>query len=121
MKKLIQLIALLFASAAFAETPVNTKCPVSGKDVDKAQTTTYKKEIKFCCENCKAKFDKDPDAMAEKIAKYDSASDKCIVSGKAADAAQKSTYERTVASCCEKCKAKVDAKPDDYIAKAVKK
>ena len=41
--------------------PVNDKCPVSGKDVDPAQTAVYKgKVIAFCCEKCKATFETDP-------------------------------------------------------------
>ena len=42
--------------------PVNTKCPVSGKDIDARVTTQYDgKTVAFCCKNCVATFKKDPD------------------------------------------------------------
>jgi YHS domain-containing protein/uncharacterized membrane protein len=41
--------------------PINTKCPVSGKDVDMAKTSTHDgKVLAFCCDDCKAKFEHDP-------------------------------------------------------------
>ncbi|MBL9131251.1 MAG: hypothetical protein JNG86_08635, partial [Verrucomicrobiaceae bacterium] len=50
-------IALLsFASAGLAAD----KCPISGKPADPSITSKGKdgKTVSFCCEKCKAKFDK---------------------------------------------------------------
>lgn len=48
---------------------INTKCPVSGKDVNEAQFVVYKeKKVAFCCGNCKANFEKEPEKFAGKIA-----------------------------------------------------
>jgi YHS domain-containing protein len=44
------------------KTPVNKKCPLTQEDVDKKVTVDYKgKTIGFCCEDCIAKFNKDPE------------------------------------------------------------
>lgn len=49
------------AVAAAAGKPINEKCCYTGKPVDPAQTSIYKGlVVGFCCEKCKAKFDKDP-------------------------------------------------------------
>jgi YHS domain-containing protein len=122
MKKILSLMAsMAFTCVAMADDPVNTKCPYSAKDIDKAVTSDYKKEVSFCCEKCKGKFDKDPDSFIEKVASYDTKSGKCIFTGKAVNTAQKSTYTKVVAFCCDKCKPKFDKEPDKVIAKAVKK
>lgn len=48
--------------------PVNGKCPVSGADVDASITSDHGgKLVAFCCGKCKAKFDEDPAAFADKI------------------------------------------------------
>ena len=48
--------------------PVNTKCPVSGKDVDPTKTSLQDgKVLAFCCSDCKAKFDKDPTPFLAKL------------------------------------------------------
>ncbi|MEX0741724.1 MAG: hypothetical protein WD079_02935, partial [Phycisphaeraceae bacterium] len=48
---------------------VNTKCPMSGRALDPAQTVTYKgRTIGFCCGDCKGNFEADP---AEHIAKVE--------------------------------------------------
>lgn len=40
--------------------PINARCPISDKDVDPKQTSVYEgKVVAFCCEKCKASFDKD--------------------------------------------------------------
>jgi YHS domain-containing protein len=49
-------------------SPVNTKCPVSGKDVESGFTATFEtKTVGFCCDKCQAKFEKEPKAYADKI------------------------------------------------------
>jgi YHS domain-containing protein len=49
-------------------TPVNTKCPVSGEDVDLSHTIVYKgKTIAFCCPDCEKAFNKDPEKYVAKM------------------------------------------------------
>jgi uncharacterized membrane protein len=44
-----------------AQTPVNTNCPVSGKPIDPGRTVLCEgRLIAFCCDDCRAKFAKDP-------------------------------------------------------------
>jgi YHS domain-containing protein len=51
-----------------AAVPVNTKCPVSGKDVDSTKTSVFEgKLVAFCCGDCKASFDKDPKPFLAKL------------------------------------------------------
>lgn len=48
--------------------PVNDKCVVSGAPIDAKQFVIYKnKKVAFCCGNCKAKFEKNPEQFAAKI------------------------------------------------------
>jgi len=37
----------------------NKKCPTSGKPVAEGKTATASMTVAFCCEKCKAEFDKD--------------------------------------------------------------
>jgi YHS domain-containing protein len=47
---------------------LNTKCPVSGDDVDKEVTEVYKgRTIAFCCKDCVKDFKKDPDKFVKKL------------------------------------------------------
>lgn len=51
----------LGAPATAAAKPINTKCPISGKDIDPARTTVHEGQlVAFCCDQCKATFEKDP-------------------------------------------------------------
>jgi YHS domain-containing protein len=119
----MKLFAILTAFVAFSASsfadPVNKECPVSGKAVDTAKTSSYKKKITFCCEKCEAKFNAEPDKFAKDIADYKADSGKCLFSGKTGE--KSAEYKREVGLCCDKCKAKFDENPDKYIAKAVKK
>ena len=58
MKTLLSVIALSFASAGLAAAA--DKCPISGKPADSSITSKGKdgKTVSFCCEKCKARFDK---------------------------------------------------------------
>lgn len=53
--------------AGSKESPVNTKCPVSNKDVKKENTSAASMTVAFCCEKCKAEFDKDPKKHIDKV------------------------------------------------------
>lgn len=56
------------AQKAAANEPMNSTCPVSGKDIDKSVFSEFEgKRVAFCCVNCKAKFDADPAAFREKL------------------------------------------------------
>src|SRR3954469_21009327 len=47
---------------------INTKCPVSGEDVDASVVSLFEnKGIGFCCEDCQKKFLKDPAKFKDKI------------------------------------------------------
>ncbi len=55
-------------STADSPDPVNAKCPVSGKDLDKSKKSVFEgKTVSFCCDNCKGKFDKDPGSFRAKL------------------------------------------------------
>lgn len=56
---------LSMAKSKKAEGPVNSKCPMSGKDVNPEKTTTF--TIGFCCGNCKGKFEKNPKEHIGKV------------------------------------------------------
>ncbi|MBI1373966.1 MAG: hypothetical protein GC159_14685 [Phycisphaera sp.] len=57
------------AAAVATLKPFNgDKCPLSGKDIDPTKTVAYKgRLIAFCCNNCKGKFEKDPDKLIAKV------------------------------------------------------
>ena len=85
MKKLIaSLIAgLLCAGSALADDANNKKCPVSGKDVDAAVTSTVSVTIGFCCSKCQGKFGADTKAQEDALKKYAGSKDspankKCV-------------------------------------------
>ena len=100
------------------------KCPVSGAAAKEAQFTAYKDaKTYFCCDKCKAAFEKDPAKHAVKAnhqlvhtKQYKQA--KCPLSGGGLnkDTAVK-VGETEVTFCCEKCQGKVaDAKDDAQLA-----
>jgi uncharacterized membrane protein len=48
--------------------PINAQCPVSDKPVDVTKTTVHEgKLVAFCCDECKAKFQKDPKPLLAKL------------------------------------------------------
>lgn len=56
------------AAPATNAAPMNTQCPVSGKPIDPAKTVVYQGHVvAFCCDDCKAKFQKDPAAFVAKL------------------------------------------------------
>lgn len=49
-------------------TPVNEKCPVSGKPIDPSKTLLHNGMlVAFCCDDCKEKFQKDPAPYLAKL------------------------------------------------------
>jgi YHS domain-containing protein/mono/diheme cytochrome c family protein/uncharacterized membrane protein len=117
----VDLGATTNAPATTNAAPANAKCPVSGKDVDAKFTSTYEgRVVAFCCGDCKAAFDKEPQKFAAKLAPPAAkpVNAKCPVSGKDVDPKFTSTYEgRVVAFCCGDCKAAFDKEPQKFAAK----
>ena len=62
MKTLLSVFALSVAMAGLASAEAtNKECPVSGKPVKEGVTSKHEgKDVGFCCNNCKGKFDKEP-------------------------------------------------------------
>ena len=124
MKSIIAALmtALLCAAGARADEAVNKKCPMSGKDVDAAQTTTVSSTVGFCCAKCQAKFEGDKKAQADAAKKYAGSKDspankKCPTSNKDVSKDNTATASITVAFCCEKCKAEFEKDVKKNIAK----
>ena len=93
-----------------ADTPLfNDKCPITGRDVNAAQTSEYK--VEFCCKRCKAKFDKEPEKYMDKVAAGEEG--KCIFNGREA----KTSTTLNIGFCCAGCKAKFDEDPSAIIGK----
>ncbi len=117
-----------------AAKPVNSKCPISGKELNPDQTVTYQEQvIGFCCGNCKAEFEKDP---AKFIAKVDGFTPRpapapegdpvagkpintiCPLSGKEVDVNHTSAYKgQTIGFCCPICKQVFEQDPSKHIGK----
>ena len=56
--------------AAAAQT-IQTTCPVMGGKIDKQYYTEYKgKKVYFCCAQCKAKFEADPENYLAKLPQF---------------------------------------------------
>ena len=54
-----------------------TMCPVSGKPIDPSHSVEYKgKKVYFCCPNCPAAFEKDPEKFVAKLPQFAKAKDK---------------------------------------------
>jgi YHS domain-containing protein len=69
MKTLFSILAVSAALSSFSfAAPANTTCPVGSRPIRTDITSTYQgKEIAFCCNNCKKKFDAEPAKYAGKI------------------------------------------------------
>ncbi len=103
--------------------PINKTCPVSGQPINEGFTSTFEDQtVGFCCDKCKAKFDKDPAKFAEKLGgkqvKAGPFNTLCPLSGEPVKADQVSIFEDLeVAFCCGKCKAAFDKNPKQFAAK----
>lgn len=84
---LIVLLAMILPIRAFAaDQPAKEEvkpyplkvCLVAGDDLDEdAKSMVYKgQEIKFCCNKCKATFEKDPEKYLKKLADASKQDDK---------------------------------------------
>jgi uncharacterized membrane protein/mono/diheme cytochrome c family protein len=55
-------------TAATNPPTVNARCPVTDKPVDLTKTVIYKRKlIGFCCDDCKAKFQENPEPLLAKL------------------------------------------------------
>ena len=110
--------------------PINTVCPVSSKLADRTKTTIHDgKVIAFCCNDCKATFEKDPKPYLGKLANLANPppgnlgiakpiNDKCPISGKDVDPTKVCTYEgKLIAFCCADCQAKFAKDPKPVLIK----
>ena len=103
-----------------AEAKFTAKCPVSGEEAVKEQFTAYKeKEVYFCCDKCKAKFEAEPTKFEVKanhqlVQTKQFKQKKCPISG--ADFVKDQSAKVasvTVRFCCEKCKGAVQSAEAD--------
>lgn len=63
MKRIALILAAICTASTltFAAAPVNDTCPVKGKPIRLIFRTTYKGQVvAFCCQDCKAEFEKNP-------------------------------------------------------------
>jgi YHS domain-containing protein len=65
-------VKLAFAKASFDKGFTRqTKCPVSGKPIKAEHSVEYKdKKVYFCCPNCPAAFEKDPEKFLDKLPQF---------------------------------------------------
>jgi len=110
--------------AAEGAGPVNKLCPVSGKPVNASKTVVYEgKTIAFCCDDCKAQFEKDPKSFLSKLDltaanKTAPINTVCPLSGKPINPEKNVEFEgKLIAFCCDDCKAKFQADPKPVLAK----
>ncbi len=102
------------------EDKFTATCPVSGKAAVKEQFTAYKeKEVYFCCDKCKAKFEAEPanfevKANHQLVQTKQFKQTKCPISGADFVKEQSSKVAKVnVRFCCEKCKGAVDSAEAD--------
>ena len=118
----------LTSKQASTGKPINTECPVSGKPVNPEKTVVYEgKVIAFCCDDCKANFQKDPKPYLAKLEPLLKAAGEkrqaaintvCPVSGKPVNPEKTVVFEgNVVAFCCDDCKANFEKDPKPFLAK----
>lgn len=110
--------------------PLNT-CPVTGEKIGgmgKPVVSEYKgREVRFCCEGCKPKFEAEPDKYLKKIdeaiiaqQKKDYPLDTCVVMGGRLEEGKivEHVYKnRLVRFCCPGCVTEFEKDPAKYLAK----
>lgn len=120
-----------------AAKPINAKCPFSGKDLNPEANATYKGQvIGFCCKDCLAKFNAEPDKLIEKVKEFkkdEKKSDagsvqninfaepinkKCPIKGSDIAAGREVEYKKqTIGFCCAKCVETFEGDPEKWIKK----
>lgn len=102
------------------EDKFTATCPVSGEAAVKEQFTAYKeKEVYFCCDKCKAKFEAEPAKFEVKanhqlVQTKQFKQTKCPISGEDFVKKQSTKVAKVnVRFCCEKCKGAVDSAEAD--------
>jgi len=61
----------LAAAVRTAEDPINKKCPIKGTEVAAGRTVEYKKQlIGFCCADCVAKFEGEPEKWIKRVKEF---------------------------------------------------
>jgi len=114
-----------------AKKAVNTKCPISGKDVDPSVTFDYKGQaIAFCCKNCCGQFAKEPEKFIGKVEGFKAPKEekkddkkkainaKCPISGKDVDPAVTFDYKgQAIGFCCKNCCGQFAKEPEKFIGK----
>ncbi|MCC6486460.1 MAG: hypothetical protein IT364_03095 [Candidatus Hydrogenedentes bacterium] len=104
-------------------------CVMSGKKFAEGSTPVVAnlngREIKFCCDGCKGKFEADPAAVFSKVdkemieqQKKSYPLDTCLVEGGKLEEGKAVDYvynNRLVRLCCDGCKEKIAADPAKYI------
>jgi YHS domain-containing protein len=123
------------ADAKVEATPYPlSKCIVSGETLGKMGkpvAEVYKgREIKFCCKDCQAQFDKSPEGFIEKIdaaAKEAAARNPyplktCLVSGEKLGGEMGAPYtfvyeDREIKLCCKSCLKTFKKEPAKYMKK----
>ncbi len=71
MKRIALILAAICTASTltFAAPPINDTCPVKGKPIRLIFRTTYKGQVvAFCCQDCKAEFEKNPGRYQVKVA-----------------------------------------------------
>lgn len=103
---------------------IQVGCPFSGKPVDEKTLVKFQgTEFGFCCNKCKAKFEKADDAkklemVFAKIDKSFTLQTKCPISGKPIDIETSIVHDgKTVYFCCPGCDKKYKANPAKYKGK----
>lgn len=119
--------ALAARSTTAASSP-QTTCPVTGNPIDKAVHIAYQgQRIYFCCSDCPAKLEADPEKYFAKLAAdhvaLENVQTTCPVSGEKLEGGDMgepvsiSYHGRTVRFCCKMCVSKFEKEPAKYLAK----
>jgi len=120
---------ILDQQEAFCTT---TTCIVSGESLEEdgedisVSAVCNNRLVRFCCKDCKADFEKDPQAYLEKLDKATADSqretyplDTCVVSGEKlgemGDPYEVVIANRLIRLCCEDCVEKLEAEPVRYL------
>ena len=95
-----------------APTPINDKCPLTGKAVNAEKTSTV--TFNVCCKGCKKGATKNPTKALAKLTELPNKT--CPMKGKDVTSSSPSV-EVTVGFCCGKCKDNFDKDAAKHLAK----